>query len=71
MIPQILLNVLQTGAKAFFDVDPTVTEHLTHHVASQAMLAGHACSLILGESYAKFADDLSATLHGITMKLQV
>jgi hypothetical protein len=37
MIPQILLNVLQTGGKYFFDLDPTLTEHLVRHMALQVV----------------------------------
>lgn len=35
MIPQTILNVLQTGGKYFFDLDPSLTEHLVRHLALQ------------------------------------
>jgi hypothetical protein len=35
MIPQIFLNLVQMGGKYFFDLDPTLTEHIVRHAAFQ------------------------------------
>jgi hypothetical protein len=71
MIPQTLLNVIQTGAKYFLDLDPTITEHLARHLSMQLVSwSQHGASVLLqfgnrfASGFTPFADGLrSLKLH--------
>ena len=55
MIPQILMNVMQTGGKFFFDLDPTLTEHIVRHSALQVMMIAQnsmSAAMVFGDKCA-------------------
>jgi hypothetical protein len=72
MIPQTLLNVIQTGGKFFLDLDPVLTEHVARHFTVQiaAMSQSTASSLLqftskLASGVVPFLDDVRS------IKLQI
>ena len=72
MVPQILMNVIQIGAKFCFDLDPVITEHVTRHIAAQAMVLAQTSGEILLQVENKFSAYVMPVLDGArTLKVHL
>jgi DUF917 family protein len=70
MIPQILLNVVQIGAKYMIDLDPTITEYLTKSFVFKAMSFAQNSGDMLLQMEHKCASTLMPLVDGLrTLRL--
>ena len=65
MVPQTLLNVLQTGGKYFLDLDPTITEHLARHIPIQIASTSQSTITALLQLGSRCAAGLTPVFEGL------
>lgn len=65
MLHQQTLQIVQTGFKYFFDVDPSLTEHMFRNLAFQATILSSGAAKMISDCSDKFGDIISPMIHEI------